>query len=242
MKRNQPLFLFLSSLFKKTMKALTVIIVLLTCGLLGSPETNAEPRLQENEIEGIYMRTVTRYGLGGVYVKNAIYLMLKDGTVYKNLSENPYHLDVAASKQKDAKNWGTWRRNGDVINATWPKGKPQTWKKWFVTGGAKKGERISGGFRSSDPFTGGKVFNVNKIALTEDGRFYWANIKGGETSWRSIVSKSKKKGRYELDRHSITFYNEDDTSDSHLFYFYPGRRDAFGIGKSHFLPLKKKKR
>lgn len=220
------------------MKTLTIIIVLLTGGFLGSHEIYATPGLQENEIEGVYMRTVTRYGLGGVYLKNAIYLLLKDGSIYKNLSGSPYELTVEASKQKEAKHWGTWRRDGKVVVVTWSNGKSHKWKKWFATEGAKRGERISGAFQSSDPFTGSKAFNVNTIALTEDGKHYWANAKGGETSWKSIISKSEKEGRYELDGYSITLHNADGTRESYLFYFYPGRRDAFGVGKGHFLPLK----
>lgn len=220
------------------MNALLMIIVLVTSGVLGSPEINAASRLQGNEIEGIYMRTVTRYGLSGVYVKNAVYLLLKDGSIYKNLSGSPYLLNVEASKQKEAKHWGKWRRDGKVIVVTWLRGKPQIWKKWFVTEQAKKGEKISGAFQSMDPFTGSKAFNVNTIALTEEGEYYWANAKGGETSWQSIIAQSENGGRYELDGYSIIFHNEDGTRESYLFYFYPGRRDAFGIGKNHFLPMK----
>lgn len=216
---------------------LVLMLLIVATSIAGSSGYTVIPA-QDEEVEGIYMRTVTRYGLSGVYVKNAIYLLLKDGTIYKNLSVPLDELNVVASRQEETKHWGTWDKQGDVLNVTWSNGKSYEWKKWFVTDPAQAGERLSGVFKSSDPFTGATAFNVNTLVLTEEGDYYWLNQKGGQTSWRSLISESEMKGRYELDGHKIVFHDESGESESHLFYFYPGKRDVFGIGKSDFLPVK----
>lgn len=194
-----------------------------------------------NEIEGIYLRTEARYGLAGVYVENESYLLLKDGSIFTGLSDNPYTLEVKLSRKKEANSWGKWRRKGKKLIVTWANGETEEWTKWFVTEGAEPNERISGAFRSSDPFTGANAFNMNTLIMTMNGDYYWLNQKGGMTNWRSIIAEREKSGVYRLEDHSITFIDNDGSNESYLFYFYPGKRDTFGIGPHHFLPFEKKR-
>ena len=216
------------------MKLITMLLPLFLVFILN---TNLCADVSEDDIEAIYMRTVTRYGLGGVYITNASYLLLKNGDIFDRIHGSPYKLDIAESKKTQAKDWGTWKRRGKKIVVKDSDGDENTWENWHETVPAKKGETLSGSFQSSDPFTGGKAFNVNTIIFNKNGQYAAARVKGGETSWKSIVIKSNNKGTYVLDRYSITLKPEGKPAESFVFFFYPDKHNYFVIGRSHFVPL-----
>ena len=218
------------------MKLITILTSLLLFPVL-MLSTNLIADVSEDEIEAIYMRTVTRYGLSGVYITNASYLLLKNGDIFDRIRGNPYELDVAESKRTQTKDWATWKRQGKKIVVKKNNGKEYTWEKWHETVPAKKGETIEGSFQSSDPFTGSKTFNFNTIVFNKNGKFAAGRVKGGETSWKSIVKKSAQSGTYVLDRYSITLKQTGKPDESFLFFFYPDNHQYFVIGRSHYAPL-----
>ena len=201
-----------------------------------TPKTSAGANAQ---FERIALRTVTRYGLGGVYVENETYLLLKDGSILRNFSDNPYTLNVAASKRAVPKNWGRWRPQGNRLQVTWPGKKPTLWKTWFSTRAAGPGQTIEGRFQSADGFGGGRVANFNTVAFSADGRFAWASLKGGSTGgWLPAYSDKRRSGRYTLNGHSIQLRYNDGTMEDYAFAFYPKDDEHFVIGANHFAPLK----
>lgn len=189
-------------------------------------------------MERIALRTVTRYGLSGVYVENETYLLLKDGSILRNFYDSPYRIDVAASKRATPKNWGRWRRHGQALEVTWPGKKPALWKTWFSTRAAAPNQTIEGRFQSADGFGGGRTANFNTVAFTADGRFSWASLKGGNTgAWLPAYSEQRRAGRYELTGYSIHLRYNDGTVEEYAFCFYPKDDLHFVIGSSHFVPL-----
>lgn len=193
--------------------------------------------VSQDQVEGIYMRTLTRYGLGGVYVENAAYLMFKDGSLYKEPAVAPADLDVEASKASEPKKWGRWQRRGTSIFVTWSDGDTDEWKTWFVARPAIRGDRLNGGFQSSDPFGGSQVINVNSVFFNREGQFSWENLKGGDTPWLPAYSRKETAGTYVLDGYSIEFRFNGGLAERHTFFFYPKDREHFAIGTSHFVPL-----
>ena len=212
-----------------------------------SPAANAAPGVvpapavagsaSASPVDKLVLRAVTRYGLAGVYVENATYLLLQDGSIFRKPYDNPYTMDVPASKRNAAKDWGTWIRRGEELIVTWPGDEPDVWKTWFTVRPADGILQLSGRFQSADGFGGDRVANFNTVAFTADGRFSWANLKGGNTAWLPAYSDTKKAGRYELKGYSIRLNFNDGEVREYAFGFYPKDEEHFVIGSSHFTPL-----
>ena len=190
------------------------------------------------DVERMVLRTVTRYGLSGVYVTNQVYLLLKDGSIFRKPYRSPNQLDVAASKLESPKDWGTWERRGEMLAVTWSDGETQQWKTWHTCRPADSEKRLAGRFQSADAFGGANVINFNTIAFERDGRFSWDTLKGGNTeAWLPAYSKDKSAGRYELRDHTIRFRFNDGRVADYAFCLYPKDDEHFAIGANHFVPL-----
>lgn len=188
-------------------------------------------------VDRLVLRTVSRYGLSGVYVENATYLLLQDGSIFRKPYENPYAMDIPASKRSAPKDWGTWARRGEELIVTWRGDEPDVWKTWFTVRPADAELQLSGRFQSADGFGGDRVANFNTVAFTPDGRFSWANLKGGNTAWLPAYSDTQKAGRYTLIGNAIRLEFNDGAIREYAFGFYPKDEQHFVIGSSHFTPL-----
>lgn len=187
----------------------------------------------------VIMRTVTNYGLNGVYIKNEVSVLFADGTIFSNPNEPLDALDAVISKRQNPKKWGKWQKNGSVLRVTKPwKNKSYDWKKWFRVRPAEKGQKIVGHFNSLDGFGGSTVINAAMVAFDSQGRFAWKTVKGGNTSWKPIYSKSASAGTYEIDDYKITLIYNNGVRESFFFGFYPMDDEHFVIGSSHFTPKK----
>ena len=209
------------------------------------PETTSSPASRPSAsntaaIEDIILRTVTSYGLNGVYVKNEVNVLYKNGEMLTNPSEPLETLDIAASKRKNPKKWDRWRKKGNIIYVTRSKnGKTYDWKKWFDLRPGNKGFSLNGTFNTLDPFGGSTVINASTVAFTADGKFAWKTIKGGDTDWKAIYSKSSSAGTYRIHMHTITLNYNNGNSESFFFGRYPKDDQHFIIGSSHFVPVEK---
>lgn len=91
--------------------------------------TAAAPRpapgqaLKAADVAGVYYwHTLPQYnGLtGGLDVRSAVYLFLKDGSVRRGFSTPLEDFDVAASRRSEPKAWGTWKaRPGGGFDVLW---------------------------------------------------------------------------------------------------------------------------
>lgn len=192
-----------------------------------------------NEVEDVIIRTVTSYGLGGAYVKNEVSILFKSGDIMTNPSVPINALNIARSKRSDPKKWGTWEKKGNILWVTklW-KNKTYDWKKWFQLRPSNKNIILKGRFKSSDGFGGSKVINANNVSFDGKGRFAWKNIKGGNTVWKPVYSKSNTAGTYTIDEYTLTLNYNDGASESFFFGFYPKDNLHFVIGSNHFTPIK----
>jgi hypothetical protein len=75
--------------------------------------------LQLADIEGIIHTGENVYTVTGLQFQEATYLLLKDGTIYKNLQVPPADLNAADSKQYEQENWGKWQRNEQGVTVQW---------------------------------------------------------------------------------------------------------------------------
>ena len=202
--------------------------------------SNAPGRKSKNTssaVEEIILRTVTSYGLGGVYVTNEVNVLFANGDVFTNPSGPLDELNTAISKREKPKKWAKWRRSGSILKVTKPwKNKTYDWKKWFKLRPGNDVSRLKGRYKSIDPFGGSKVINANNVSFDGQGRFAWKNIKGGNTPWNPVYSKSNTAGIYSINNYTLTLKYNNGVSESFFFGFYPKDYEHFVIGSNHFVP------
>jgi hypothetical protein len=75
--------------------------------------------LQLAEIEGIIHTSENVYTVTGLQFQEATYLLLKDGSIYKNLQVPPADLNAADSKKYEQESWGVWQRNEAGVTVQW---------------------------------------------------------------------------------------------------------------------------
>lgn len=192
-----------------------------------------------NDIEKIIMRTQTFNNISGmVYQKNVVYVLYKNGDVFKDPYEPLESMDIEKSKRKKPNKWHKWEKKNNIIYYTNSKsGKTYEWNKWFSV---RNGDSYSlnGKFQTIDPYGGTAVTNASTV--TFDGkRFGWKTVKGGVSDWKAIYLKEDSAGTFKIEGHTITLYYKNGIKEKRFFLLYPKSDQHFVIGKSHFVPLKK---
>jgi hypothetical protein len=201
----------------------------------------------ESQIEGIYMFLNPALGYGGMVVMQYDpYLVLKDGTIYRNLQGPPNELEISKSRQMEPKMWGRWQRDGKIITVQWNDGTRKTWNKdvsgWHITRPAKKGDRLKGRYRSAsgggNTALGGtfSIAVIKDIVFSDDGSFTRDGVvSANERDAVSVHAKSKASGTYAIDGHTIELRYGDGKIERFAFYFYPDSNDAIGIGNRAYV-------
>lgn len=184
---------------------------------------------------------------GGIYPVYNAYMLFKNGSIYRHPSVALADLDVATSKARESKKWGTWKMNGSAISVYFPGDRPidqhQTWEKksYYNIRPAAKGEVLNGSFKSTagggNTALGGDVMVVvaSTIAFNPQGKFSIAKTAGVSSSrdvWENTNANSSQAGTYTLDGYSITLNYYNCKKERSFFFFYPDSKDAFGIGHS----------
>lgn len=208
-------------------------------------------KLKESNIQGIYICLKYGYGGigGGVTVKYNPYLLLKDGSVYKNLNSSLMDLDVARSKQTEPNEWGTWKINGKTFSIQWNDGESDSWDdNWFKAFAAKAGDSLNGNYKSlsggGNTSIGGDVMVVafDRISFLPNGKFIQNKGAGASTSNTATNSQNSAIGTYKINNHTIEFSYQDGRVVRQLFYFYPKKGEktdeTIGIGNSSFIKKK----
>ena len=189
------------------------------------------------EVEDVILRTVTNYGLSGMYIDNEVSVLFNNGEILTNPSKALESLNVSASKAKHPKKWNRWERKGNTLMVTkaW-KGKTYEWKKWFQLRKGNPQTKLKGVFKTLDPFGGDRVINASIVAFDAQGRFAWKTFKGGNTAWKPIYAKQNSAGTYTIDGYKITLRYNNGVTEQLFFGFYPKDDAHFVIGSGHFLP------
>jgi hypothetical protein len=205
--------------------------------------------LKATEIKGIVLNLEYSYGVGGAVMSEYTpYLLLNDGSLYNNPVVSPYEFDVALSKQREPKRWGTWRISGSAIVITWPsRNKTERWEKnWFWARPAAGNEKIEGAFSSmsgaANSPMGGNVVTVSSkdILFNNVGRFALTGVAVGTnyTDYSipaSAYSKKDEAGAYTLNGYSIELRFNNGSTLRRAFYFYPKDKAHLGIGNHGYV-------
>lgn len=193
-----------------------------------------------SEIADIILRTVTMYGLNGVYVDNEVNVLYKNGDILTNPTKPLESLNISKSKRTNPKKWDRWKKKGNVIYVTRSRnGKTYDWNKWFDLRPGASGQKIYGKFYTGDAFGGSAVINASTVFFDNKGRFAWKTVKGGNTVWKPIFTKSTTSGTYHINNHTITLNYNNGTKEAFFFGYYPKDNEHFIIGANHFVPVEK---
>lgn len=227
---------------------------------LQQPNKKAEPvitggkTLKAEEIKGVVLNLEYGYGVGGMVIAEYNpYLLLKDGSIYKNNKVSPYDLNVALSKQAEPEKWGTWRLEGKTMVVQLPeKGsiKTKRWEKnWYWARPAENNEKIQGAFKTigggGNTAFGGTTMIVfgSNIAFNNKGQFTLEKYSGGSSydfDWGvSTTAKKNTTGTYTLNGYSIELRFNNNEVLKKMFYFFPDSKMAFGLGTDTFTDIKK---
>ncbi len=218
---------------------------------INQPQNNqtntADASFDSSDIHSFIIHLEYEYGLGGaVYPVYNPYILFKDGTIY----DQPNSLNLAASRRNEPKKWGVWKTESGLLKITWnakpAKYKFSEWKKdsYKNVSPAKKGETISGSFKTmsggGNTALGGDVMIVssNTITFNDQGQFTLAKVSGGSTSNITSYYKGKDAGTYTLNGYTIELKFNSGKTERKFFYFYPDKRNYFGIGASVYVPKK----
>ena len=194
----------------------------------------------DKDIKEIILRTVSNYGLNGVYIDNEVHVLYENGDMYTNPSKALEHSNIQSLKAKYPKRWDRWKLRANSLWVTKTRNaKTYEWKKWFKLRPASSSFTLSGKFKTADAFGGATVINASTVVFDRQGRFAWKTVKGGNTSWKPVYSNTKSAGTYSLDGYKITLTYNNGTVESFFFALYPKDNEHFIIGKSHFVPGEK---
>lgn len=172
-----------------------------------SKANNAKPPLSGNNgtIQGIYF--IRHYGYMDSYF--SAYLLLKDGSIKKEIITPPELLNENQSRQSDPDNWGKWTQTGDSIRITWNDGTKETWDTWYFGMPADNGETLDGKYTSQFSIENKQYESFN---FSPDGKFSLTEKKAGTDQTLT--------GNYFLNGYDITLKFGDGHTEQWAFNFY----------------------
>ncbi|MGE7414681.1 hypothetical protein [Methylobacterium tarhaniae] len=208
-------------------------------------EPPAEPRHAANwaAVEGVYFRSTTGVGVGGmVVIEFEPLILFRDGSYYEIDDDALEDVDLTAERAARPRRFGRWTRSGDTTVLTGTGGKPQDYKlqdgSFFKAFPAEAGERtiarsyrrMSGGGNTA---MGGDVMVAvsNRYDFRSDGTYGRGGStgvmnSGATTGVGSAIGRRRAPdgGRYALDRHTLTLTGPDGRS-RRVFFAYGSQKD-----------------
>lgn len=192
-----------------------------------------------SQVEGVYFRSFTGFGIGGmVTVDYEPLVLFRDGSYYELEGEAIEDMDLAASRRMKPAKWGRWARTPAGFTFIDPKGKASQAKlqggnffKAFPAeaGGnrlAAKYSRVSGGGNSA---LGGEltIAAQNDLTFAADGRYMRASSGGaiGSGSMTGVATSAYSRkpasgvGSYRIRGNTITLTEPNGQTRRQFFAF-----------------------
>jgi len=179
-----------------------------------------------SRVEGVYFRSYTSFGVGGMITSDYTPVVLfRDGSYYEVEGDALEDMDLAASRRAHPAKWGRWSKSGGgytFINsgghATQTTLQGGSFFKAFpaeAAGGklAARYSRLSGGGNSA--MGGGMTIAMQTdLGFTADGRYMQGSSMGAVGSGSGVATSAASHshtgvGHYRINRHTITFTEPD---------------------------------
>ncbi|WP_343699427.1 hypothetical protein [Caulobacter sp.] len=136
--------------------------------------------VKDGDIEAVLYSWSQIYGIGGLQMNETTYLLLKDGSVRRDLPVER-DFDAAASKAREAGQWGRWRKSGATYQLAFGGGAFETPPGALVRLPGRSGEALAGSYKTSSSYQiggGAGAWSVRGVSFTADGRFSAFNTGG----------------------------------------------------------------
>lgn len=167
------------------------------------------------------------------------YLLLKDGTVYKNLQIAPDQFDIRASRRKEPSQWGLWKREGGKYHVSFEGApyQPLPGDKVFP---AAPQTRLNGRYgilnspQEAVTFTRAGRFSKTGPAPDADKR---ADTPTDESDHNSPADRA---GTYSISGYAMTLRYDSGKAERIPFFFTNKERTEFWFGGHSAYPDKKK--
>ena len=130
--------------------------------------------VQPSQIETVFYEWKQVYAVGGLQMREDVYLLLKDGSVRDGIPVAPSELDAPASQRREPKAWGRWRREGSDYLFAWGDSRDFQKMHGFALAPGARGSRLEGQWTTSSSFAfvgGGSAWSTWGVRLRRDGRF-----------------------------------------------------------------------
>jgi hypothetical protein len=209
-------------------------------------EAVPEKGLRSQEINGILIHLEYNTTADGKMVRvYKPYLVLNDGSIYSEPVISPYSLDVAQSKQKEPKKWGTWKLKNNSFMVEWTsRNETEKWfKNWFWATPSQKEEKLEGSFMTVNGIDNDALKSIDKaiaskyIAFNNSGQFTLTTSDNANAAVpASEYNKRNEAGTYILNDYSIELRFNNGTVIRRTFYFYLQGKTHFGVGNSVYAP------
>jgi hypothetical protein len=207
-----------------------------------------EKGLRSQEINGILIHLEYNTTADGKMIRvYKPYLVLNDGSIYSEPVLSPYSLDIAQSKQKEPKRWGTWKLKNNSFMVDWTaRNESEKWfKNWFWATPSQKEEKLEGAFITVNGSENEALTSAEKeagskyISFNNSGQFTlsvspYSNGNGAVPA--SEFAKRNEAGTYTLNDYSMELHFNNGTVIRRIFYFYLPGKTHFGIGNSVYVP------
>jgi len=194
----------------KAIRSFQPLIWLIMVAFTACSKGSSDPKPESNtNIQGMYFIAQYGYNGYGIYSYFTPFLLLKDGSIKKDIIQPPGSLDETQSKQSEPDKWGRWSKSGTTIHITWNDGKTEKWDTWYYGLPAEKGEKLSGTYES--------LFSVvnqqyEGISFTADGKFSVKKDNGNSVQTLT--------GTYILNGYGITLDYDNGQTEEWSFVFY----------------------
>lgn len=207
-----------------------------------------EKGLRSQEINGILIHLEYNTTPDGKMVRvYKPYLVLNDGSIYSEPVISPYSLDVAQSKLKEPKRWGTWKLKNNSFMVDWTaRNETEKWfKNWFWATPSQKEEKLEGAFITVNSVENEALKSTEKsegskfIAFNNSGQFTLTTSpysNGNANVPASEFANKNEAGTYSLNDYSLELRFNNGTVIRRIFYFYLQGKTHFGIGNSVYVP------
>ncbi|MCC7051619.1 MAG: hypothetical protein IT355_00040 [Gemmatimonadaceae bacterium] len=108
--------------------------------------------LQPSQIEAVFYEWRQELEIGGLQFKEALYVLLTDGTVRSGMPVPPQDLDVAASRRGEPGAWGRWRRAGTTYEFAFGADRAFARKQGYVVHPARAGLSLQGRYEGNSHY------------------------------------------------------------------------------------------
>lgn len=183
-----------------------------------------------SRVAGVYFRSTTGFGVGGMMIMDFEPLVLFNDGAYYEIDDAPLEdVDLARSKTAEPRRWGRWRGGGTKFALTDSKGQFDDVElqqgRFFKAYPAEAAGGLAGAYESmggggNSALGGGVTIAVSgKLAFSPDGRFTSGRSTGALSPGVTASARRGGGGRFTVSRHTLTLTHADGRTERRFFAY-----------------------